>query len=262
MIYTYRRVSTDEQHNGPEAQLSTIAGWISRQPTGPDFVPGTATHFLDVGVSGSVPFLERPAGVHLGIRIEQDKEPPTIVVAKLDRLFRSVADAATTLDHWCKVGVKLVSVTEGFDMTSPYGKAMAHIMSALAELERDMIRERTKAALGAKRARGEVLGQVPYGFDCVDGKLVANIKEHEVIAGIVRWHELGNSQRWIADWMNKWGHPCKRGGKWRQSMISEILRRHLTQPNVVVESKNGTTPPQVPSTSETTNDDGFTCNTA
>ena len=66
-----------------------------------------------------------------------------IVVAKIDRLFRSVADDAQSIVDFDKMGIELVAIAEGFDMTNPYGRAMAQMASVFAELERAMIRERT-----------------------------------------------------------------------------------------------------------------------
>jgi DNA invertase Pin-like site-specific DNA recombinase len=78
-----------------------------------------------------------------------------VVVAKLDRLFRSVADAAQTITSFDRYGIELVAISEGFDMTNPYGRAMAQMASVFAELERAMIRERTRAAMIVKRGRKE-----------------------------------------------------------------------------------------------------------
>lgn len=221
MIYSYRRVSTTEQHNGPQAQADAIEGWIERNdPEGRIY--GYIDDFFDEGVSGSVALSDRPAGANL-IRIL--KPGDTIVTLKLDRLFRSVADAALTMDEWCKRDIKLVSLAEGFDMTTPYGKAMAHIMSAMAELERSMIGERTKAALAAKKARGERTGQVPYGSDHLNGILTANAEEIKVVESILMWSRSGLSSRRITDRLNAHGVPAKRGGKWHRRVVAEILSR-------------------------------------
>src|SRR6185369_11560944 len=112
------------------------------------------------------------------------KSKPVLVVAKFDRLFRSVADAAQTIADFDKRGIELVAISEGFDMISAYRRAMAQMASVFAELERAMIRERTKAAMNIKRGRNERMShQVPFGWD--EG-------EH----GILEWNE--KQQRAIA----------------------------------------------------------------
>src|SRR6185437_542026 len=107
-----------------------------------------------------------------------------VIVAKLDRLFRSVADAASVIADFDKKGIELVAIAEGFDMTNPYGRAMAQMASVFAELERAMIRERTKSAMDVKRSRGErISGHAPFGWDfSPNGYLVANAREQTVIA--------------------------------------------------------------------------------
>lgn len=219
MIYSYRRVSTAEQYNGPEAQGNAIKTWLNNQPRDEDFC---FNDIFDDGVSGSVPLGNRPGGAELLRRLTPGD---TVVTAKLDRLFRSVGDAAVTIADWCKRDIKLISLSEGFDMTSPYGKAMAHIMAALAELERDMIRERTKAALAAKMARGERVGGVPYGWDWIDFKLKTNVGEQGWIRQIRQWNQEGNSVRRITHMLNEAGTPAKKGGKWHKRIVAEILAR-------------------------------------
>jgi DNA invertase Pin-like site-specific DNA recombinase len=69
---------------------------------------------------------------------------PVVVVARPERLFRSVAHAAQTIADFDRFGIELVAIAEGFDMISPYGRAMAQMPSVFAELERAMIRERAR----------------------------------------------------------------------------------------------------------------------
>jgi putative DNA-invertase from lambdoid prophage Rac len=219
MIYSYRRVSTDEQHNGPEAQYDAIERWRATKEASPSIL----MDFFDNGVSGSVPLGQRPAGVQLLASIKPDD---TVVTAKLDRLFRSVADAATTINDWCKRGVTLVAIAEGFDMTNPYGKAMAQMASVFAELEREMIRSRTKAALAAKKARGECVGEVPYGWykDPVSGMLLTNQTEQQIIRNIVEMSAYMTPKE-IAMALNDAYHPAKKGGKWGKTQVQRVIDR-------------------------------------
>jgi DNA invertase Pin-like site-specific DNA recombinase len=83
----------------------------------------------------------------------------TVVVWKLDRLGRSLKDLIETLNLLKSRGVDFVSLTECIDTTTPGGKLIFHLMGALAEFERDLIRERTNAGLAAARARGRVGGR-------------------------------------------------------------------------------------------------------
>lgn len=83
----------------------------------------------------------------------------TVIVWKLDRLGRSLKDLIETLNLLKSRGVDFISLTESIDTTTPGGKLIFHLMGALAEFERDLIRERTNAGLAAARVRGRVGGR-------------------------------------------------------------------------------------------------------
>ena len=98
-------------------------------------------------------------------------------------------------------------------MTSPYGRAMAQMASVFAELERAMIRERTRSAMSVKRSRGErISGHAPYGWDFGrGGLLVENAREQKVIARMRRMQAEGMSFRGIAVRLDAEGIRPKRG---------------------------------------------------
>lgn len=83
----------------------------------------------------------------------------TVIVWKLNRLGRSLKDLIETLNLLKDQGVDFISLTEHIDTTTPGGKLIFHLMGALAEFERDLIRERTNAGLAAARARGRIGGR-------------------------------------------------------------------------------------------------------
>jgi DNA invertase Pin-like site-specific DNA recombinase len=193
-----------------------MAGFFRSNPQEP------VAHYVDEGVSGSVPLAKRAGG---GALLKAARPGDKILVAKLDRLFRSVADAAVTLADWAKGEIQLVALAENLDMGSPYGRALAHMASVFAELERELIRDRTKSALRAKKDRGEVCGAVPYGWDAMAGKLVENAAEQAVIAEMKAWRGQGLTTRAIAERLNQLGVPAKRGGRWYGSAVASVLGR-------------------------------------
>ena len=91
--------------------------------------------------------------------MEQLRDGDTLVVWRLDRLGRSLRHLIDTLTDLDKRGVGFRSLTENIDTTTPGGKLVFHIFGALAEFERDLIRERTNAGLAAARARGRTGGR-------------------------------------------------------------------------------------------------------
>src|SRR5215468_2446227 len=158
---SYIRVSSEEQADsglGLEAQRQRIAAYCTMKGL------HLAEVFEDPGISGGKPLASRPAGGKL--LVAANKSKALVIVSKLDRLFRSVADAANVIADFDKQGIQLVSIGESFDMSSPYGRAMAQMASVFAELERAMIRERTRSDMNVKRSRGErISGFAPVGWD-------------------------------------------------------------------------------------------------
>jgi DNA invertase Pin-like site-specific DNA recombinase len=182
--------------------------------------------FEDPGISGGKPLASRPAGSKLLAAAKRGKS--VVVVAKLDRLFRSVADAANVIADFNKRGIELVAIAEGFDTTNPYGRAMAQMASVFAELERAMIRERTRAAMNVKRSRGErISGHAPFGWDFGSGGLlVENACEQEIIAHMRQLRAQGLSYRGIARRLDSEGILPKRGTRWNHTTVKSILARN------------------------------------
>jgi DNA invertase Pin-like site-specific DNA recombinase len=219
----YIRVSSDEQADsglGLEAQRQRLTAYCDLKGLRLTEV------FEDPGVSGGKPLASRPAGRQLLATAK--KSTAIVVVAKLDRLFRSVADAASVIADFDKKGIPLVAIAEGFDATNPYGRAMAQMASVFAELERAMIRERTRSAMSVKRSRGErISGHAPFGWDFGSGgRLVANASEQRIIAHIRHLRAKGMSYRGIATRLDHAGILPKRGRRWQHTTVKSILQRN------------------------------------
>lgn len=115
--------------------------------------------FADHGVSGSTIALQRP---EFGNLLQKIRDGETLVVSKLDRLGRSAVDVGSTLRLLENRNIKVIVLQLGLlDMTSPVGKAMLTMLSAIAELEKDLLIERTKAGLERARKEGKKLGRRP-----------------------------------------------------------------------------------------------------
>lgn len=218
--YGYIRVSTDEQGNsglGLDAQRARIEGYCLGRG-----LPLVRV-FEDPGVSGGKSLSSRVAGAEL---LRSVGKGDVVIAAKLDRLFRSVVDAAGTIAEFVKRGIELVAVSEGFDMTSMYGRAMAQMASVFAELEREMIRERTREAMSVKRKRGERISRIaPYGWSFSGKSLAANDQEQKIKARIRDLREQGTSLQGIANILNAEQVPTKQGKPWIHTTIRSILKR-------------------------------------
>jgi DNA invertase Pin-like site-specific DNA recombinase len=144
-VYGYSRVSTTEQPHGIDAQQASIdreavqRGW-------------DVVHVTDAGWSGSN--LDRPG---VGALLAQVKRGDVIVVARLDRLSRSLADFAALMEQAKRRRWSFVALDLGVDTTTATGRLVANVMASVAEWERAVIGPRTKDALAA-RGRGDVAG--------------------------------------------------------------------------------------------------------
>ena len=184
------RVSTEEQHLGPEAQLAAISVWASRYN-----VTVVAVH-RDIGVSGGAPLADCP-GLMTALEDLGVHGAGLLVVAKRDRLARDVMKAAMVEARAEALGARVTSAAGEGDGTDPSAKLMRQIIDAFAEYERALIKARTTAALAAKKVKGERIGGVPYGFSDVDGKLVPNEDERRVIIEAKYLSSNGLSMRGI-----------------------------------------------------------------
>jgi DNA invertase Pin-like site-specific DNA recombinase len=142
MEYGYARV-----HRGPK---------LSPAACGPEAKPDAKPFSKDDGLSGAT--TKRPALLRCLKKLEHGD---TLTVWKLDRLGRSLRDLITMLDDLKHRGVKFRSLTEAIDTETPTGRAMWQMIGVLAELERSLISERTRAGVKAARGRGVKFGRKP-----------------------------------------------------------------------------------------------------
>lgn len=147
-----------------------------------------------------------------------------LVVYSLSRLARSTKDAILIAERLQKAGADLVSLSEKIDTTSAAGKMIFRLMAVLAEFERDLVSERTKAALAHKASKGERVGQIPYGFDVsADGvDLRVNDSERCVQREIGALKASGVSWVAIADTLNSRGVRTKKGKAWSWQTVRRV----------------------------------------
>ncbi|OAT33849.1 putative resolvase [Buttiauxella brennerae ATCC 51605] len=137
-VIGYVRVSTSDQNVENQKQQIANAGY------------SVTRWFSDEAVSGAVKAGERPG---FGELLSYVREGDTLIVIAIDRLGRNTIDVLSTVEMLQTKGVKVVSLREGFDLSTPVGKAMLTMMAGLASLEKDLIAERRTA--GIKRAQSE-----------------------------------------------------------------------------------------------------------
>jgi putative DNA-invertase from lambdoid prophage Rac len=196
-VFGYSRVSTSEQADegvSLAAQQQQITGYAMMKGWSVD------EHFVERGVSGSIPLADRPEG---GRMLATIGKGDIVVTAKLDRAFRSAADALTVLEELKAQGVGLHMIDLGGDVTgNGISKMVFTILAAVAEGERDRLRERIRDAKRHLAAQGVYSGgKRPLGYDIVlDGdisRFVPNAAEMAVIERMKAMRRDGAAYRAI-----------------------------------------------------------------
>lgn len=146
----YARVSTRDKGQDPEMQLAELREYAAKRCW------QVAGEFVDVGVSGSKD--SRPQ-LDAMMRLAKARKLDVIATWKLDRFGRSLRHLVDALDELKAVGCAFVSLRDNLDLSTPAGRMMFHVIGAMAEFERELIRERVKAGLVHARAKGVRLGR-------------------------------------------------------------------------------------------------------
>ena len=184
--------------------------------------------FEDAGISGSKAH-NRP-GLQDALSKACEQKDTALVVYSLSRLARSTRDAITIAERIDKAGCDLVSLSERIDTTTATGKMVFRTLAVLAEFERDLVSERTKAALQTKKARGERTGMIPFGHDLDSSgvMLIENPMEQSIIRDIRAMRSGGKTLQAIADALTERGVSPKNGGKaWGHTSVRAVLLRVL-----------------------------------
>ena len=217
----YVRVSTDKQAErgvSLEAQAEKIRAMA---------VVHNA-ELLDIIVDGgeSAKTLQRPGMERLLALVDAGKVQ-TVVVAKLDRLTRSVKDLCELLERFERRGAALISVAESLDTSSAAGRLVLNIMTAVSQWEREAIGERTRDAMSHKRTNGERVGNIRFGYRLgTDGKhLEPDPAEQVVLQEIRGLRQSGHTMRGIAAALNHRTLRTRRGSAWRLEHVARILKQ-------------------------------------
>lgn len=204
IVIGYLRVSTSEQADsglGLAAQRATIAAEAERRGW-------SVTWIADDGYTASN--INRP-GIARALTALAAHEADALVVAKVDRLARSMVDFVGLMLRAEREKWRIVALDLGVDMTTPAGEFMAHMVAAAAQYERRLISARTKDALAAAKARGTRLGR-PRAVPAA------------ALARVVADRAAGLSVRAIAQRLNDEGVPTVRGGRcWHAGTVRGLL---------------------------------------
>ncbi|HLO79246.1 MAG TPA: recombinase family protein [Magnetospirillum sp.] len=223
----YTRKSSEEgleqDFNSLHAQREACEAFIkSQKGEGWALVP---TAYDDGGLSGGT--MERPALQRLLADIAL-KKVDVVVVYKVDRLTRSLADFAKMVEVFDAHTVSFVAVTQQFNTTSSMGRLTLNILLSFAQFEREVTGERIRDKIAASKKKGMWMGgNVPLGYDVRDRKLEVNAGEAERVRHIFRRYlDLGCVRR-LRENLQHAGHRSKSGGSFSRGALYALLSNPL-----------------------------------
>ncbi|MCF3935347.1 recombinase family protein [Acuticoccus sp. M5D2P5] len=219
----YTRKSSEEgleqEFNSLHAQREACEAYVaSQKPEGWVLLRG---QYDDGGFSGGT--LERPGLKALIADIEEGLVD-VVVVYKIDRLSRSLADFAKLVEVFDRNAVTFVSVTQSFNTTTSMGRLTLNILLSFAQFEREVTAERIRDKFAASRAKGMWMGGwAPLGYDVKDRKLVVNPAEAKTVRMIFeRFVEVGSATL-LAKALRKEGVTTKRGSPIDKKYLYRLL---------------------------------------
>lgn len=220
----YTRKSSEEgleqDFNSLHAQREACEAYIqSQRHEGWQLIK---TAYDDGGISGGT--MQRPALQQLLADIEA-KKVDVVVVYKVDRLTRALADFARMVELFDKHGVSFVSVTQQFNTTSSMGRLTLNVLLSFAQFEREVTSERIRDKVKASKQKGMWMGgHPPLGYDIKDRKLVVNPEQAKLARLIFQLYLKAGSVRQLMDQLNEQGicHPV-RGAPFTRGGLPAIL---------------------------------------
>lgn len=216
-VFGYIRASTVEQQDTLEGQENQIKKYCELKDL------NLKNIFIDSGVSGSIDIKDRPKG---GEMMKKIVKGDTLVVCKLDRISRNVADFVNTLNYFNKNSITFHCLEPQIDTSNPFGIFMVMVLSSISELERSMTIDRVKKTIQVRKSKNMCVGSVPYGYEKNEDKtLKENVVEQRNIKSIIEFKEAGLNTKDIAQKMMNLGIKNRNSDKWFPESIRRILNK-------------------------------------
>ncbi len=219
-VYCYIRTSTNKQDTSLEVQREALENYCNRH----NFT--NVEYLVESDVSGGVSLFKRPQGS----KLENLESGDYVIFTKHDRAARSVENGIRIVKKWYYSGVSIVFLNiseQPINISNPAAKFSFFVMLCAAELEKDMIGQRTREGLRNRRANGQTNSRERYGFTNiskgVSGKEVVNHKEVEILRLMNNLRESGLSYAKIANHLNNEKIYTKKGTKWNHGNIPPMI---------------------------------------
>ena len=216
------RASTDTQHNTADVQNAAIGAWASRHGI------TVAETVYEMDVSGALPLEDRKGLLH-ALSLLELHNAGFLLFADRSRISRDTLVAALVTRECRRKGARLRTAdgtSGGTGEADPQQDLITGILDAVSQFERTLIAKRTRAALAAKKARGERTGGIPYGKQLAANNtdLIPNPAEQAVITAAKRLRAEGLSQRGIAARLSELGLHPRTGKAWGKTQIVRMLQ--------------------------------------
>lgn len=229
-VYTRKSTAAglDQDFNSLDAQREACEGYIAlRKHEGWMLLEEP---FDDGGFSGAN--IERPAFQKLLDWVAR-RQVDVVVVYKVDRLSRSLVDFSQVMEHFHRLGVAFVSVTQHFSTTDAVGRLTLNMLMSFAEFEREMIADRIRDKVRAARRKGRWTGGiVPFGYRSEKGRLQVHEEEAVWVRRVFHWYQEGASALDITQRLNAEGvrpRSSKKGSSpsenpWTKALVLHLLK--------------------------------------
>lgn len=233
-IALYCRVSTDDQAKegvSLEEQQERLEAYCRAMGWGKDVIV-----YVEDGYSAKS--TDRP---HLKRLIEDVKagDIKKIIVTKLDRMSRKLLDLLTLIDLFQEHDVSFVSISESFDTNTPSGRLTLQVLGAVAEFERERIRERVFENMYHAASKGKWLTQHPFGYRLENKELVIYENEAKIVRDIFIWYtQEGHGFYAIAKKLNLLGIPSRQNKQWSIRSVKLLLSNPVYKGTVVWNRKD------------------------
>jgi DNA invertase Pin-like site-specific DNA recombinase len=233
----YARVSSDERldqsFNSIDAQREAGVAYIASQRAEGWIVAGD--DYLDPGYSGGN--MDRPGLKRLMADIEAGRID-IVVVYKIDRLTRSLADFARLIEVFERRRVSFVSVTQQFNTTTSMGRLMLNILLSFAQFEREVTGERIRDKIAASKAKGMWMGGfVPLGYRVEARRLIVEPAEAEAVRTIFARFAQCRSTTVLVRWLAEQGIGSRRGTPFSKQALWKLLNNRIYLGEIVHRGK-------------------------
>ena len=215
-VVSYVRCSTDKQTI--EVQATEIKKYCEYKNIEVD------KSYVDYAISGKT--FDREQFNEM-IALVEKGEINEIIITELSRWGRNMLEALEKINILKKHNCNLIVLKENIDLQSASGNLLTNILFSLAEWEREQISYRTKQTILDRKQKGLQYTKATYGYDFINGKMIANEREQHMLKKIKTLKLQGKSYNEIKDFLNRNKYARKNGTNWNRDSVIKLVKNRL-----------------------------------